>query len=180
MKKSNHVQADPYKNQTCQFLFVSHAIDFSEDYALIVFFSNCRDHEPMYFGVLWDRPHNALAGYGKLCGHTGISLLCTSGVTGVYGGRMLKNHASIVLASFRPSTGTRPPHQLGGAHRLGAPYSSHRVPQRVRLGPSLAAALLDGIFEHPTRLGAAVEGECLDRRVVTRAIDFNGEVGAGG
>src|SRR2546422_5511048 len=30
---------------------------------------------------------------------------------------------------------------LGGAHRLGAPYSSHRAPQRVRLGPSLAAAL---------------------------------------
>src|SRR6266850_8216754 len=38
---------------------------------------------------------------------------------------------------------------LGGAHRLGAPYSSHRAPQRVRLGPSLAAALLDGLFEHP-------------------------------
>jgi hypothetical protein len=38
---------------------------------------------------------------------------------------------------------------LGGAHRLGAPYSSHRAPQRVRLGPSLAAALLDGFFEHP-------------------------------
>jgi hypothetical protein len=38
---------------------------------------------------------------------------------------------------------------LGGAHILGAPYSSHRAPQRVRLGPSLAAALLDGLFEHP-------------------------------
>ena len=55
--------------------------------------------------------------------------------------RMLKKPASSVLASFRPSTGTRPPHQLGGAHRLGAPYSSHRAPQRVRLDPSLAAAL---------------------------------------
>jgi len=30
---------------------------------------------------------------------------------------------------------------LGGAHRCGAPYSSHRAPQRVRLGPSIAAAL---------------------------------------
>jgi len=40
---------------------------------------------------------------------------------------------------------------LGGAHRLGAPYSSHRAPQRVRLGPSLAAALLNGLFEHPVR-----------------------------
>jgi len=38
---------------------------------------------------------------------------------------------------------------LGGAHRLGAPYSSHRAPQRVRLGPSLAAALLGELFEHP-------------------------------
>src|SRR6266850_4555200 len=53
---------------------------------------------------------------------------------------------------------------LGGAHRLGAPYSSHRAPQRVRLGPSLATALLgtrcvlarrgwagekDELFEHP-------------------------------
>ena len=42
---------------------------------------------------------------------------------------------------------------LGGAHRLGAPYSSHRAPQEVRLGPSLAAALLDGLFEHPARFG---------------------------
>ena len=30
---------------------------------------------------------------------------------------------------------------LGGAHKLGAPYSSHRAPQRVGLGPSPAAAL---------------------------------------
>ena len=40
---------------------------------------------------------------------------------------MLKQ-SSIVLASFRPSTGTRPPHRLGGTHRRGAPYSSHRAP----------------------------------------------------
>ena len=46
---------------------------------------------------------------------------------------------------------------LGGAHRLGAPYSSHRAPQRVRLGPSLAAALLDGLFEHPAGLAGAVK-----------------------
>jgi hypothetical protein len=38
---------------------------------------------------------------------------------------------------------------LGGAHRLGAPYSSHRAPQRVRLRSSLAAALLDELFEQP-------------------------------
>jgi len=41
--------------------------------------------------------------------------------------RMLKKSASSVLASLRPSN----------------------VPQRVRLGPSLAAALLDSLFEHP-------------------------------
>src|SRR3954469_7736173 len=64
---------------------------------------------------------------------------------------MLKNSASFVLASFRPSTGTQPPHYLGGAHRRGAPYSSHRAPQRVRLGPSLAAALLDSHFEQPAK-----------------------------
>ncbi len=41
---------------------------------------------------------------------------------------------------------------LGGAHRLGAPYSSHhRAPQRVRFRSSLAAALPDGLFEHPAR-----------------------------
>ena len=62
--------------------------------------------------------------------------------------KMLKKSASFVLASFRPSTGTQPPHLLGGAHRRGAPYSSHRAPQRVRLGPSLAAALLNELFEH--------------------------------
>ena len=41
--------------------------------------------------------------------------------------------------------------------RRDAPFPMHRfrivqtlnVPQRVRLGPSLAAALLDGLFEHP-------------------------------
>ncbi len=57
--------------------------------------------------------------------------------------------ASFVLASLRSSTGTRPPHLLGGAHRRGATYSSHRAPQMVRLAFSLAAAALNGHFEHP-------------------------------
>jgi hypothetical protein len=35
-------------------------------------------------------------------------------------------------------------------------------------------------FQHPGGLGATVEGESPNRRVVTSAIDFNGEVGAGG
>ena len=37
---------------------------------------------------------------------------------------------------------------LGGAHRLGAPYSSHRAPPEGSLRSSLTAALLDGLFEH--------------------------------
>ena len=45
---------------------------------------------------------------------------------------------------------------LGGAHKLGAPYSSHRAPLRVRLGSSLAAALLDGLFEHPAGYASSV------------------------
>jgi len=36
---------------------------------------------------------------------------------------------------------------LGGAHRLDAPYSSHRAPQRVRFRSSLAAAFVYSTFE---------------------------------
>ena len=72
---------------------------------------------------------------------------------------MLKIIPSCVLSSTKSSTGTRPPHRLGGAHRRGAPYSSHRAPQRVRLGPSLAAALPNGLFEHP----AGVFSRCATR-----------------
>ena len=46
---------------------------------------------------------------------------------------MVKTVPNGVLTSATSSTGTRPPHLLGGAHRRGAPYSSHRAPQRVRL-----------------------------------------------
>ena len=38
-----------------------------------------------------------------------------------------------VLGSTKSSTGTLLPHRLSGAHRRGAPYSSHRAPRRVRL-----------------------------------------------
>jgi len=47
---------------------------------------------------------------------------------------MLKNSASIVLAAFRGST-----------------YRS------VRLASSLAAALLDGLFEHPAWCAAVIQ-----------------------
>jgi hypothetical protein len=38
---------------------------------------------------------------------------------------------------------------LGGAHRRGAPYSSHRAPRGYASGFDSPAALLDGLFEHP-------------------------------
>src|SRR6266513_3841273 len=38
---------------------------------------------------------------------------------------------------------------LSGAHRLGAPYSSHRAPQRVRLRFSLTYGLGGCLFEQP-------------------------------
>jgi len=63
---------------------------------------------------------------------------------------MLKKPASLVLGSSKSSTGTRPPHRLGGAHRRGAPYSSHRAPPRVRLRVRLACGLARG----KARLGA--------------------------
>src|SRR6185436_7467192 len=65
--------------------------------------------------------------------------------------RMLKMVANIVLGSTKSSTGTRPPHRLGGAHRRGAPYSSHRAPQRVRLRFSLPCGLVGRLFEQPVR-----------------------------
>src|SRR6476620_437203 len=40
---------------------------------------------------------------------------------------------------------------LGGAHRRGAPYSSHRAPQRVRLRFSLPCGLVGCLFEQPVR-----------------------------
>src|SRR6185295_1931637 len=48
---------------------------------------------------------------------------------------------------------------LGGAHKRGAPYSSHRAPRRVRLRSSLAAALLDSLFEHPAIILTSVPME---------------------
>ncbi len=48
--------------------------------------------------------------------------------------RMLKKSASFVLASFRPLT----------------------YPNRIRLGPSPATALLDGHLEYPARMFSVV------------------------
>ncbi len=53
------------------------------------------------------------------------------------------------LASFRPSTGTRPPHH--SAARTDVVLLIRRTvrPREYAFGPSLAAALLNGHFEHP-------------------------------
>jgi len=55
---------------------------------------------------------------------------------------MLKKAASFVLASFRPSTGTRPPHH--SAARTDVVLLIRRTvrPRGYASGPSLAAALL--------------------------------------
>jgi len=55
---------------------------------------------------------------------------------------MLKKAASFVLDSSEILNGDQAASPLGGAHRRGAPYSSHRAPLRVRLRFRFAAALL--------------------------------------
>ena len=63
--------------------------------------------------------------------------------------RMLKKPASSVLASFRPSTGTRPPHHSAARTDLVLLIRRTVRPRGYASGPSLAAALLDELFEHP-------------------------------
>ena len=63
--------------------------------------------------------------------------------------RMLKKSASGVLASFRSSTGTRPPHHSAARTDLVLLIRRTVRPRGYASGPSLAAALLDGLFEHP-------------------------------
>jgi hypothetical protein len=112
---------------------------------------------------------------------------------------MLKNPACIVqtLNVEEEFLGDRK-HWRGFSvrHDLSYGRTAHTKCGLYLPGPSLAAALLgtrrvsarqgwagekSGIFEHPAGgLGAAVEGERPNRHVVTRPIDFNGEVGAGG
>ena len=59
---------------------------------------------------------------------------------------MLKKSASVVLGSFEILNGDPAASPLGGAHRLGAPYSSHRAPQRYASGFNSPAALLDSLL----------------------------------
>ena len=54
---------------------------------------------------------------------------------------MLKQSSSIVLASFRPSTGTRPPHHSAARTELVLLIRRTVRPRGYAFGPSLAAAL---------------------------------------
>jgi hypothetical protein len=64
---------------------------------------------------------------------------------------MLKKSASSVLASFRASTGTRPPHHLAARTDVVLLIRRTVHPRGYASGSSLAAALLYSIFEHPGR-----------------------------
>jgi len=63
--------------------------------------------------------------------------------------RVLKQSASFVLASFRPSTGTQPPHH--SAARTDVVLLIRRTvrPRGYTSGFDSPAALLNGLFEHP-------------------------------
>ena len=102
-------------------------------------------------GSYADRPHNALAGYGKtLWAHWNFIALHIWGNRSIrrQDAKKSRQHRSRIV---RPSTGTRPPHHSAARTDLVL-LIRRTVRQRVRLGPSLAAALLDGIFEHPAGL----------------------------
>ena len=63
---------------------------------------------------------------------------------------MLKKSASVVLASFRPSTGTRPPHHSAARTDLVLLIRrTVRPTEGTPPGFDSPAALLDDLFEHP-------------------------------
>jgi hypothetical protein len=64
--------------------------------------------------------------------------------------RLLKKAASFVLSSSKSSAGTAAS-PLGGAHERGAPYSSHRAPQRYA-PVSTRLRLAGQPFEQPAML----------------------------
>jgi len=60
---------------------------------------------------------------------------------------MLKDAASVVLASFRPSTGTRPPHHSAARTDLVRLIRRTVRPRGYASGFDSPAALLDDFFE---------------------------------
>ena len=76
--------------------------------------------------------------------------------------RMLKTSSSVVpclAEALRAGRSRHTPRKVGDAGSGGSPYRS------VRLAPSLAAALLDGIFEHSGVYGATVLSAILQQYV---------------
>jgi hypothetical protein len=57
--------------------------------------------------------------------------------------------SNFVLGSGKPSTGTRPPHHSAARTDLVLLIRRTVRPRGYASGPSLAAALLDSLFEHP-------------------------------
>ena len=70
---------------------------------------------------------------------------------------MLKNHASGVLASFRLSTGTRPPHHSAARTDLVLLIRRTVRPNGYASGFDSPAALLEGLFEHPAGIVGKAE-----------------------
>ena len=64
---------------------------------------------------------------------------------------MLKKSASVVLALKASSTGTRPPHHSAARTDVVLLIRRNVRPRRYASASSLAAALLDWLFEHPAR-----------------------------
>ena len=62
---------------------------------------------------------------------------------------MLKKSASGVLTSFKPSTGTRPPHHSAARTDLVLLIRRTVRPRGYASGFDSPAALLDELFEHP-------------------------------
>src|SRR5437016_13057589 len=67
---------------------------------------------------------------------------------------MLKKSASFVLASFRSSTGTRPPHHSPARTNLVLLIRRTVRPRGYASGFFSPAALLGGHFEHPSSLNS--------------------------
>jgi hypothetical protein len=65
--------------------------------------------------------------------------MCPSSNANYQGAEKTRQRRSRIIQIFSGDPAASP---LGGAHRPGAPYASHRAPQRVRFRSSLAAALL--------------------------------------
>ena len=92
--------------------------------------------------------------------------------------KQLCGYASTSLVRMPGTTGK---HHAGCSKRLSSKAAASEEARRtLRYVEPLSDARTKVAGFFSVLLGAAVEGERLYRRVVTCAIDFNGELGAGG